>query len=291
MRLKDPQLIADEIQEIVKETGLTSIEFVDSVFNIPLEHSKAVLRAINAKNLNLKLNTIGINPCGIDEEFVDLLKESNLLEFHITVESGSDKTLRSLGKNFKKSDIIKASQLLKNKGLFIIWDLLTGAPGETEETLKETFETITKSASKWDLIVVGNGIRLYKGSPLSEIIRQEKPDCTEDNFLHPVIFTPQSIDIEEVRAFEKIVSLQHPNMFFYDEVQRLPFFVIKIQNFLLKFMARRKPWWKMLIFFNLLLRITGINLLRRINFEYKKRHSLRKTFGKTVGGEGGILSN
>lgn len=286
IRLRDPESLADEIQDMVEETGVNVIEFVDSVFNIPLKHAKNVLRAIKSRNLNLKLNTIGINPGAIDEEFVGLLKENNLREFHITVESCSDITLKSLCKNYKKADIIKAGQLLNNQDLFIIWDLLTGAPGETEETLKETLETITTIASNWDLIVVGNGIRLYKGSPLSKKIGQAKPDCTSDNFLHPVIFTPQSMPIESVRAFEKMISLKHPNMFFYDEVQRLPFFVVKIQNFLLKFMPRQKPWWKLLIFCYFLLRITGINVLRRILFEFKKRHPLPKTFGKTVGYEG-----
>lgn len=290
VRLKDPHLVADEIESIVQETGVHSFEFVDSVFNIPLEHCKAVLRAINSRNLRLNLNTIGINPGAIDEEFVDLLEKSNLKEFHISVESGSDIILRNLGKNFKKSDLTNVSQLLYNRGYFVLWDLLTGAPGETKQTLKETFETVTGLASKWDLIVVGNGIRLYKGSPLSETILRAKPDCTEDNFLHPIIFSPQSIDLDAIRVFNKKVALKHPNIFFYDGIQRLPFFFVKVQNFLLKLVGTDKPWWRSLILFNYLQRFTGIGQLKRLILFMKTRHSLKRTFGKTVGYEVGIGS-
>jgi radical SAM superfamily enzyme YgiQ (UPF0313 family) len=291
MRLKDPELIADEIQSLVKETGVENVEFVDSVFNIPLEHSKAVLRAIKSRNLQIRLQTMGFNPSAIDEELVDLLVENNLKEFHISVESGSNIILRNLGKNFTKSDIIKATQLLSNKGISILWDLLTGAPGETKETLMETFETLTKSVSKWDLIVVGNGIRLYKGAPLSERIFQSNPKCTDDNFLHPVTFLPQSMDLETMRAFNKTIAFKHPNIFFYDEIQRLPFFVVKFQNWLMQTVAPHKTWWKLFIFINHVMRVTGINFIRRVIFEFKNRHILPKTFDGTLVYEQGALSS
>ncbi len=42
-RFRSPELIAQEIEELVKETGINHIEFTDSTFNIPLEHAKDVL--------------------------------------------------------------------------------------------------------------------------------------------------------------------------------------------------------------------------------------------------------
>ncbi len=50
-RLRDPQSVADEIEHLVGQTGIHDFEIIDSVFNIPIDHTKAVLKAIIEKKL------------------------------------------------------------------------------------------------------------------------------------------------------------------------------------------------------------------------------------------------
>ena len=68
-RLRIPKLIADEIEILVKETGINHVEFTDSIFNMPLHHAKDVLRAIITKNLNLKLHTMGLTPAALMKNY------------------------------------------------------------------------------------------------------------------------------------------------------------------------------------------------------------------------------
>lgn len=68
-RLINPGRIADEIETLVKETGIHHIEFTDSIFNIPLPHAKEVLREIIRKNLDLKLDTMGLSPAAVGRAF------------------------------------------------------------------------------------------------------------------------------------------------------------------------------------------------------------------------------
>jgi hypothetical protein len=264
VRLRDPQKIADDIESIVKETGINHIEFTDSAFNIPLDHSKAVLRAIISKKLDLKLQTMGLNPGSIDEEYADLLKEANFIDVDISIESGCDATLKTLGKSFTKADIIRTSNILHRKKIPIMWYLLTGAPGETKETLIETFNTIQQVAGKWDLINVGNGIRLYKGAPLSKRLQQKKPECTQDNFFRPLAFEPESISLEELRKLNKQIASKNPNIMFYDDFQNVPFFVIKMQVLIMKLLAPKKPWWKFFIFYSNAQKYLGINFVKQL---------------------------
>src|SRR5664279_2321934 len=72
-RLRNPALIADEIESLVKQTGIRHIEFADSVFNVPLSHAKSVLKAGINKKLDLKLHTMGLTPAAVDEELLDLM--------------------------------------------------------------------------------------------------------------------------------------------------------------------------------------------------------------------------
>lgn len=269
VRLRSPQLIADEIEQNVKETGNKNFEFTDSAFNIPLEHSKNVLRAIIARNLDIKLQTMGFNPGSIDKEFAKLLKKANFKEIQLGVEAGCNISLRNLNKNFKKADILRAGKILRDTGIPIMWWILTGAPGETERTLTETFETIKKAASKWDLIVVGNGIRAYKGAPITESILHENPGFSPDNFLRPIAFSPKTMSLQAIRNFNKRIALHNPNFLFFDEVQRIPFTAAKIQNTLMKLIAPHKPWWKSFIFMNYIKKFLGFTSIQQLIFQLK----------------------
>ncbi len=275
VRPRSPERIADEIELIVKETGIRHIEFTDSNFNIPIDHTKAVLREIAKKNLDLNLHTMGLNPGAVDEELVELMVKANFKHIEVGVESGCNITLKALRKNFNKEQILKTSQLLHSKNLPVIWYVLTGAPGETKETLNETFETIQLAASGTDLVVIGNGIRMYKGAPIIKIWQKENSQRkAEANFLKPMAYNPTTISLETLRKYNKRIALQHPNFFFFDETQRMPFWALKLQTKLMKMLAPNKPWWKSFIFFNNFLSKIGISFIRRFIFDAKNRDLL-----------------
>ncbi len=276
-RLRDPKLVADEIEKLQKETGSNHFEFSDSTFNIPLDHSKSVLKSIIDKKLNnLNLRTMGLNPGTIDEEFADLMKKAGFKDVEVGVEAGCNKMLKVLGKNFTKDDIFKTARILRKINMPTMWYLLTGAPGETKETLKETFEAINKAVSKWDLVVVLNGIRVNKGTLLAKQFLEENPHGTDDNFLHPVFYEPKGLRLEELRVFNKRIGLKYSNYIFPEEYQRLPTFALRIQTAIMRTFAPNTPWWKFNILMRKIQKITGINTMKRLLYWFKDRNLSRK---------------
>lgn len=273
-RLRDPQLVADEIETIVKETGINHFEFSDSTFNIPLNHAKEVLRAINAKNLDLNLQIMGLNPGAVDEELVDLMKKANFKEVQVGAESGSNTVLKSLGKNFTVNDIMRTGEIFHKAGIPILWYLMAGGPGETEETLKETVETIQRVASEWDLVVIVNGIRVFKGSPLSMRWLKENPSCSKDNFFMPVFYSPKGISLGAIRAFNKLMGFKHPNYLFPEDVQRVPVILLKISTSIMRFFAPDQPWWKFNILLNVFEKKVGIMAIKQFIFRFRNREIL-----------------
>jgi radical SAM superfamily enzyme YgiQ (UPF0313 family) len=273
-RYRRPELIAEHIETLVRETGIKNFEFVDSAFNIPLDHAKAVLRALVKKRLDLRLRTMGLNPGGVDEELADLLKEAGFTDVDLGAESGSDVTLKGLGKNFTKKDILKAARLLQERGISITWYLLLGAPGETLATLQETFDMVNRAASKWDIVNMGVGVRVYNGAPMAEVMKAENPQCSPDNFLHPIPFEPRDIRLDTIKVITKHEALRRPNYYMYDEDENIPLFVTRIGATLMKWFAPRQPIWKLLLVIKKIQNLIGISFLKRLLFSLKHRKHL-----------------
>lgn len=276
-RLRNPKLIADEIEILVKETRINHVEFADSVFNVPLSHCKEVLRAVISKNMNLKLHTMGLTPAAVDLELLDLMKCAGFNEVDIGVESVCDTILESLSKNFKLADVIKTANLLKKKKIPATWFIMLGAPAETRETVLETLNSVRRIISKWDLVFVATGVRVYNGSPFAkEMIRQDI-HCTDDNFLHPVKIEPEKISLKDIHTIAKRFSFRYPNFYFYEEEHITPGWLLITGNFILKVFHSRQPVWRLLILLKKIELVMGIRLLKRGISELKTSFSNNKS--------------
>ena len=276
-RYHSPQRVADEIEMLVSETGIKHIEFIDSTFNIPLDHAKAVLRALEAKRLDLRCMAM-VNPGAVDEELVDLMKKVGFQEVNLGVESGCNSTLQTLRKGFTKENVLRAGKLLREKKIPTVWCLLVGAPGETKETLEETFDTVIRAASKWDIIVINAGIRAYNGAPIAEHMKRQNPACTNDCFLSPVFYSPENLDLKAIKILTKRAFFRNTN--FLSDCNYYPAVVIKAMNALLKLIAPKQPIWRLHILSRKLLKYLGINAVSSLLFEFKHRKLLFKLNAK-----------
>ena len=276
-RLRNPGLIADEIEILVRETGINHIEFTDSIFNVPLTHAKEVLREVKRKNLDLRLHTMGLSPAAIDEELLDLMKSTGFNEVDIGAESTCDSILESLAKDFKYADVINTATLLKKKNIPATWFIMLGAPAETRETVLETLNTICRVASKWDLIFVSTGIRVYNGAPIADELMSYDAPCTSDNFLRPVKIEPEKICLEDIHAIAKRFSYRFPNLYFYEKEHIIPGWLLMAGNYMLKVFHSRQPVWRLLILLRRIERVLGIGLVKRIIFTLIRRSNDNKS--------------
>lgn len=261
-RYRQPELVANEIEMIVEETGINHIEFIDSVFNIPLEHAKSVLRALRKKKMNLRLRAVGLNPGAIDEELVDLMHQVGFRDVGLGAEAGCDAILSALGKSYRIDDLLRAGKLLHERNMSILWCLLVGALEETQETVWETLGTLIRIASPWDIIDISIGVRIYKGSLLAENMMGDEKYCSGDNFLHSVYIAPRRIDLYRIKAIVKQAAFHYSNIFVYDERKRIPFIVLRIYFLLLKVFASHQPMWKIYILIRRIEKLVGIRFVK-----------------------------
>lgn len=275
-RLRDPKLIADEIEILVKETGIDHIEFADSIFNVPLSHAKAVLRSVINKKLNLRLHTMGLTPAAVDEELLDLMILAGFNEVDIGVESTCEIILESLSKGFKPGDIVKTADLLKKKKMPATWFIILGAPVETRETVLDTLNTVRKIISKWDLVFISTGVRVYNGSPFAGEMLMKNNHCSYDNFLHPVKIEPEKISLEKIHEISKKFSFRYPNYYLYEKEHITPGWLLITGNLILKIFRSRQPVWRLLILLKRVEKIMGLTLIKRIIYKLKNKLSENK---------------
>ena len=209
-RLRRPVDVVDEIEEAC-EHGVRSFDFVDSTFNLPVDHARAVCDELAARDLPVMLSTMGLNPAGCTPELVADLRRARFESVMCTPESASEITLRSLGKGFGVEQIERAAYLLREADIPTYWFFLLGAPGETTDTLAETLAFCERHIPSHHMVLFATGIRVYPGTPLERHCRETGWFGPEDDLLLPSWYLSPGLDLEA--AYRMLVegASRHPN--------------------------------------------------------------------------------
>ena len=124
-----------------KEVGVKSIFFVDDTFNVPQDRFEVLVDRIIEEDLGLPWYSF-LRCQHVDEDLVKRMKKAGCAGVFLGIESGSDAVL----KNMKKGSIARfyrnGVKWLREQGIVTVGAFVIGFPGETTETVKETFEFI-----------------------------------------------------------------------------------------------------------------------------------------------------
>jgi radical SAM superfamily enzyme YgiQ (UPF0313 family) len=219
---------------------------------------------------------MGLNPGAVDEELLDLMKSAGFNEVDIGAESACDEVLESLAKDFKRIDILNTANLLKRKNIPVTWFIIFGALTETRESVIETLNTFGNIASKWDMVFISTGIRVYKGAPIADSILEYNNVVSSDNFLHPVKIEPCKISLEDIHIIARRTAFRFPNFYFYEKEKIIPGWLLITGNYMLRLFRSRQPVWRLLIFLKMIERILGISLIKRIISQITRRSRIKK---------------
>ena len=172
-RLRSPETVAAEIREAHRRWGVRRFEFVDSIFNHPLDHAIGICEAIIHTGVRAGFGTSGLNPAAATPELFDLMKRAGFDAVVCTPDSGSDAVLSRLRKGFTASHAAQVAAWARNADLPTLWSFLLGGPGESEATIRETIEFMDRALGPRDRILCTVGLRIYPGTPLEKIAREE----------------------------------------------------------------------------------------------------------------------
>ena len=145
--------ILEEVNEIV---GIGIQEIVVTGIHIA-SYGKDLKQGIGLIDLLEKLNEIqglkririgSLEPLIITEEFIARLKKLEKVcpQFHLSLQSGCNETLKRMNRRYTTDDILKIANLLKENytDVILTTDIIVGFPGETENEFNETYEFLKK---------------------------------------------------------------------------------------------------------------------------------------------------
>ena len=189
VRVRPPGSVADELARLVS-LGIDHIHTCDSEFNIPADHAAEVCREIVRRGLGERLRWYAYcAPIPFTAELADLMRRAGCAGINFGTDSGDDRMLKLLGRDFCADDILRAARLCRNAGIAVMFDLLIGAPGETRESIVRTV-SVMKQAEP-DCAGVAVGVRVYPGTKLAASIagKARERECVGgDDLADPVFF-------------------------------------------------------------------------------------------------------
>jgi len=140
-RVRDPEHVADEFMRICARPGVEHLFIVDSVFNLPMRHAKAVCRSLVARG-NMTPWTSYVNPVAFDDELADLMVRAGAVGMEIGSDSGCDEVLDRLRKGFRTDKILRLSAIAKAHGLKDCHSFILGTTGETLDDVDRTLDFV-----------------------------------------------------------------------------------------------------------------------------------------------------
>lgn len=134
-----------------RELVLTGIEVASYGIDLPGRPGLAdVICACAEAAPDMRIRLSSLEPTVITEEFCRRLAGTKKLcrHFHLSLQSGCDKTLRAMNRKYDTAQFYHATELLREyfPGCALTCDLITGFPGETEEDHAATLEFIRRCA-------------------------------------------------------------------------------------------------------------------------------------------------
>ncbi len=148
--------IADAVEETArldaggyKELVLTGIEVASYGRDLPEKPGLAdVICAVTKAAPDMRIRLGSLEPTVITEDFCRRLAETGRLcrHFHLSLQSGCDRTLKNMNRKYDTTRFYGAVELLRAyfPGCALTADLITGFPGETEEDHRSTLAFIEK---------------------------------------------------------------------------------------------------------------------------------------------------
>jgi len=185
LRARRPDLVVDDIQNLLDKYKAKYIFFTDSLFNDDQGYYLAVLKEMKRRKVVVPW-TAFFKPQGFTREIISLMKETGLKAVEIGADAASDSTLEKMGKSFTFKDIVSCNDLFAEYGIATAHYFMFGCPGETKDTVMEGVGNI-KSLKK-TVSFIFMGIRILPHTPLEKLAESEGVISKEQDLLEPVYY-------------------------------------------------------------------------------------------------------
>ncbi len=215
LRRREPGDIVDEIEHVQRTVGPRTFEFTDSTFNIPPEHAVEICEEILRRGVKANFSAVGMNPLGMTEELLALMKRVGFISILISPDAANEKMLTNLKKGFTMEHVRRSERLARESGIRTTWFFLLGGPGETQETVEETVSFVEEHLHwKKCMTIFMTGIRVFPGTALAAHARGQGLLPDDCDLVQPTFYFSPEVDEQWVldrinRAIARCPAIAH----------------------------------------------------------------------------------
>ncbi len=159
-RAFSPERVLEDIERLTTHHPIIEhVQFWDDNFFAHLGRARQIAQGIARRYTGrLTWSVLGAHVrelTRMDDAYLEDLRASGLKEVVIGVESGSQKVLERIRKNFLIEELLMVNRRLARFAIRPTYSFLSGVPGETHEDVEKTVEVMFKLKSENDSIHVG----------------------------------------------------------------------------------------------------------------------------------------
>lgn len=200
VRNLNADFIVETLQRLKAEKKINYVFFTDSVFNINNDFNIELAEKMIKNNVNVRWGAY-FSPHNLDYDLLSLFKKSGLKHIEFGTESISNTQLENYSKHFKVDDIIRISDLCDQLGIYYAHFLILGGYGETNQTLKETFDNSMKIKNAVYFPYIG--MRIYPRTKLQELAIRDGVISETDDLILPKYYISQNADLTKLKEMAK----------------------------------------------------------------------------------------
>jgi radical SAM superfamily enzyme YgiQ (UPF0313 family) len=191
LRMRDPKLMAEEIEYLYQVRGVRDIYVRTDELNCSVKWAVKVCEEIaklNHKDMFLSAN---VRADKMPEELAKALKDANFWVVHMGVESANDQVLKGTGKMITVDNVLNAFRTLKKAGvmvyanfmMFNIWEENGNLCYETHREVDNTYKFIKQCIKNklidymaWSITTPYPGSRLWNLNNEYHFMREDRFD-------------------------------------------------------------------------------------------------------------------
>ncbi|TBR22048.1 B12-binding domain-containing radical SAM protein [bacterium] len=163
------------IRDLKQRYNVGFIQFTDENFGSDKRHLEEFIEAVSKEDILYIVG--GVRVRSVTLELLRRLKKSGLVALYYGMESGSEEVLGVMEKKASQKDNENAVRWTHEAGLYTIYQLVLGMPGENEETIRSTIDFVCRATEILPEAPVArvsvNYIQALPGTPVYEFARQK----------------------------------------------------------------------------------------------------------------------
>ncbi len=184
-RIRDPDEVVDEVRGLNSEFGINKIFFIDSGFNIPVDHAKTLCRAIIDSGIKVRWNSY-VRPGHGDDELIRLMKQSGC-SLALLAESG-----RGGGELGDRLDGLGVmGHLCQEADLPFALNISFGEPGENQGTVDQKLSLLRQVEPAFAVLRLGS--RVLPNTPVASTAIEEGIIESESDLIRPVFYISEEV--------------------------------------------------------------------------------------------------